>query len=788
MEYTEHHEKRPLAGVIINVKDAGSKTSSQDGSLTLQFNTLKPGNKVELTSAKKEGYEIMNKDGVKQWFISSDNTPFTILLIKSNYFTLLKQRITQTSTNSYKTKFNKAKKEIEELKKNGKIKEDEYNQRLEELEQERKNALQNLNNYIDQFARIDLSEVSEEEQKILNMVEQGQIDEAVKAYDELNISNKLRQARDEIKKLTEAEVKISDKKAEKTNEIKELIAKQEREIATLKIAGGKDNFDKICRILKENALADTSNLEEVIKYADFAYTQNNYKEAEKFYLICLNGSDLLYNFLALYGLAQIFEYTNRENLAEECLEFVLKVLENTNEKDFLAISTSLQVHLGALYAQTEDYIKANEFILHAIEGLTQLSDQNSEKQRNELASIWHNLGVYYNYAISDYTKAEEFLLKALENFNQLFNQDPDTYRGDLAKTQHSLGNLYSKLDKHTRAEEFYHKALESYNQLFDQNPDAYRKELAATQKSLANWYFKLPEYTKAEEFYLKTLENYDQLFIKDPNTYRENLAWTQFRLGDVYCNVNKDSIAEGFYLKALENYNQLFIKDPKTYREDLAWTQDKLGDVYCNVNKDSIAEGFYLKALENYRLLLEEKSDTFLLNIGSVQFSLLTLYYNESKLDKYYTMIDASLNTFEVLFQKYNKYKSQLVFLRNQKGERYLEENDLDKAIELSERAYELDPEKSAVYLAEAFNRKAYEYARLNDFNKAIETIEKAIGLQPENANYYDSKGEILLMTGDEQGALDMWTKVMRLEPDFLLYHNNGTQFYNQLKKRGLIE
>lgn len=71
---------------------------------------------------------------------------------------------------------------------------------------------------------------------------------------------------------------------------------------------------------------------------------------------------------------------------------------------------------------------------------------------------------------------------------------------------------------------------------------------------------------------------------------------------------------------------------------------------------------------------------------------------------------------------------------------------------------------------------------------KAIETIDKAIGLLPKEANYYDSKDEILLMKGDEQEAVKMWQKVLELDPDFLKKYEGGTDFYKQLKAKGLLD
>lgn len=92
------------------------------------------------------------------------------------------------------------------------------------------------------------------------------------------------------------------------------------------------------------------------------------------------------------------------------------------------------------------------------------------------------------------------------------------------------------------------------------------------------------------------------------------------------------------------------------------------------------------------------------------------------------------------------------------------------------------DPEK--------LNMLAYEYARTGTkkLEEAMTAIDNAIKLNPKEANYYDSKGEILLMMGDEQNALRMWHKVMELDPNFLQKHNGSTPLYRQLKESGLLK
>ncbi len=616
-QYNQKQQKTPLAGVQVTVGNAGSATSGADGRLTLTFRTLKPGDKVNLISAKKAGYELMNKAAVEQWFIARDNTPFSLVLVRSDYFNQLKDRLTQTSTDSYRAKYEQAMQQLEQQKKTGKLKEAEYNQKLDELETSYQTQLSNLDNYIDQFARIDLSEASAEEQRILEMVEQGKIDEAVKAYEAMGISDKMRQVRNNLKKLDEAETKIKDEKAQQAQALEDLKAMQQREIATLKLAGGKENYDKIARMLKENALADTTDLDEVWEYAQFAYYQMDFDEAERFYLISQNGCG-----------------------------------------DDPYRQVSVQNNLGNLYYNLHDYNKAEEYYLKALNCLTDLMSQNPDATLPDIALAQDNLGLVYS-DLHDYGKSEKYYLKALENRTQLFSQDPDTYRADLATTQHNLGSMYDDIHDYSKSKELYFKALENRILLFTQKPDDYCADLALTQNNLGVLFNHLQDYAKAEEYFLKALENVTRMFSKNPDANLFLLASLQNNLGGFYfININNYVKAEEYLLKASENISQLYNKNPNAYYVLLASNQNNL----------------------------------------------------------------------------------------------------------------------------------AYYYVSQNDFVKALETIDHAIALMPKEANNYDTKGEILLMKGDEQEAVKMWQKVMELDPDFLSKHNGETELHRQLKEKGLIE
>ena len=90
----------------------------------------------------------------------------------------------------------------------------------------------------------------------------------------------------------------------------------------------------------------------------------------------------------------------------------------------------------------------------------------------------------------------------------------------------------------------------------------------------------------------------------------------------------------------------------------------------------------------------------------------------------------------------------------------------------------------------EVYGALAYDYANMRNYTLAISAIDEAIRgsmLPHETANYYDSKGEIYLMMGEEEKALDMWNNVMLLDKENINFYEENSELYKQLKARGCI-
>lgn len=190
-EYNEKAKKTPLAGVEVRAKSANSAASDKDGKFELEFLTSKPGDRVNVSRIEKLGYEIFNKEAVEQWNINP-KAPFAIVMCKSDKFKKIRDNYEAKASANYNKQYKKEIANLNKLKEEGKIKDEEYRKSLQEIQSLYDKQLENLDNYVDRFARIDLSEISSKEQEIIELVQQGNIDEAIRSYDDLNIVDNLK--------------------------------------------------------------------------------------------------------------------------------------------------------------------------------------------------------------------------------------------------------------------------------------------------------------------------------------------------------------------------------------------------------------------------------------------------------------------------------------------------------------------------------------------------------------------------------------------------------------------
>jgi len=195
MEYQGENPKTPLGNVSVSAKGASATISAEDGSFTLQFRTLHAGDVIEFRRIELFGYEVMNKDVVDNMKIGNaqNDKPLVIVLCKSEELQKIRDGYRDVASQHYEKQLKEKQDQLEQLRKEGKIKETEYQQQISSLEDNYEQQLQNLDTYVDKFARIDLSELDEFEKEIMELVKEGRFEEAIAKYDEQDLTTKLQE-------------------------------------------------------------------------------------------------------------------------------------------------------------------------------------------------------------------------------------------------------------------------------------------------------------------------------------------------------------------------------------------------------------------------------------------------------------------------------------------------------------------------------------------------------------------------------------------------------------------
>ena len=91
---------------------------------------------------------------------------------------------------------------------------------------------------------------------------------------------------------------------------------------------------------------------------------------------------------------------------------------------------------------------------------------------------------------------------------------------------------------------------------------------------------------------------------------------------------------------------------------------------------------------------------------------------------------------------------------------------DSEKSIYYYNQAIEMSTPDNECFIAGCWNEMAYVKFHSGNLEAALEAVEHALEHGPK-ADYYDSKGEFLMRLGRQEEAMEMYNKVLELNPNF---------------------
>lgn len=703
-EYNEKAKKTPLAGVELTVRSANTTSSDKDGKFSLQFLTLKPGEKVNVRRIEKLGYDIFNKEAVEQWNINPSQ-PFMIVMCRSDKFKKIRDNYEKVSSESYARQLKKEEDTLAKLKAEGKMKEEEYNRQLIELRENYDRQLDNLDNYIDKFSRIDLSELSQTEQEIIELVQEGKIEEAIKKYEEQHYVDQYAKEVAQLKEVSSAIDQLQDIKSQKETARDELLAAIDRQVEVLQLAGGRENLDKITVILKDVADADSSDFE----------TQLN---------------------VARHLIRNIADY----NLAEE---YLLRAEKTVIAKYGADSDEAVSVYwvMGDLYKATEEFNKALEYCKKC-ENVT-LAIFGHDAQ--DMGKIYNNVGAIH-FELGNYNDALEYYNKSMA----INEKDPETFQFRQINVLKNIANCLSALGRYDEALSTQEKALAACVELYGENDTRTADSYAQTAQALQN----MGKYNEALDNFEKSLT----IRIRFYGEEHPDVASCYNGIGHLYSEVGYTEEAIEYYEKALSIRKKIF----GDFSLSVAFVMNNLASEYLQLHMYSDALELYKRAIDIHKAKLGEGHPDLLSmynNLGSA--------YDGAK--QYEEGIEILNKVLEFGEKNIGPNHDTLGHTYTIMGYIYSHMGELQKALDCHVRASEIFEknygENHSKYATAIHNignifKKAGQYDLASEyFQKSFDITKNIFGADSPNLGQsYMNMGELAIAAGKYDEAVDCYS------------------------------
>ena len=602
LEYHGPNKKTPLANVEVIVQNAGSVVSGPDGKFTLNFRTLKPGDKITVRRVEKIGYELFNTDAVSQFIITSDKEPITIVMCSSETIREIRNNYKSLSEKRFKVAYSNESKSLINKYRAGYITQEEFDKKLREVQNHYDEMLEQIDTYIDRFARLDLSELSSLDRKVIDLVREGNILDAIKQYEDANLLEHYVKQSQEIDKLIEAEKHIASASNNQSKSIQNIRKSINNQINILSLAGGTENFQKAGKLMKDMADSSPKDFDLQMEYADYCLTNNHIDESLKYYDIAFDdaGNDILKKALVRIKRGEVYSRmkdidlgTYESVIGLHDIDSILEVKNDTYQ--YLQDRAYAQRTIAANFIQKKDYSNAQAYYSWALEEMYQMVLLDSVKYVNEYVETMVEYGKSL-LLTNDSVMAENTLTKAINILNSLYEASPRANAGLLAKAYDELGELYLDQYKTDNAENCFWKSLEYYTAACEFNSDRYLGLSGECLQKLGRLHLHQRRYDRALTVFNKSIELFNQASVLNPYEYKEQIANSNLYIGTVYWMTEDYPNTLKQNLLAEQQYTELYEKSHDLYSEEIGRCAIYSGDCYFKLGDLKNALACYQRA------------------------------------------------------------------------------------------------------------------------------------------------------------------------------------------------
>ena len=557
MQYNGKASKTSLGGVEIVAANAGSTVSGAQGDFSLTFKTLKAGNKVSVMRVAKSGYVLFNKEAVDQWYISRSDKPFTIVMCKEEKYREIRNNYERISSESYARQQKSEEQKLLALRKQNKLTEEKYKEKLLKLQNDYETQLENLDAYIDRFARIDLSELTKKENAAIALWQKGKVEEAVKAYDNMNLEEQLDKEIKTIGSLTADKEKLERVAEENRQAALQTYETICRKNDMLYLAGGTENMRKIKESKRNVAFADTTFVKAMLDYVRFLNDQRDYTEMVALLDIAENNTDDFWLLIDIYS----FKATAGTILDDQkmAFEYSIKTMDAVfNNKDIDSVQMAMLSNIylvvtASVPLQFEHYQVAEELLLIAEKNTVELHQFIPEVFDLTVPCLTYEMLCYVYLHQGKLDKMAGYISKYEDAIKLQYEENTPDYVNEMSTLMALKGSALIVRGMIEEGLVQVNKAIEILKPLAEKNTLKYHERIADYYQTLAMGYVHNRQYQLAFQTIdplLHSMEYYLNQYSGMNSRRKAYYPMMSYVFGEV-------SLDRGDYDKALEEFENV---------------------------------------------------------------------------------------------------------------------------------------------------------------------------------------------------------------------------------------
>lgn len=540
--------------------------NSENGSFSFPI----PSKQFYVESVTKKGYLLVDAEACKTYQYSMNPICFVMDTPEQQLEDQIaaEKRIRHALQKQLQEKEN----EIEALKEQNKITQEEYHKSLLQLYTEQDNNEQLIKDMAAQYSKIDYDQIDEFYRQVSCYILDGELTKADSLLRSRgDVSSQAKEKMHQKQLLYDRKEELKKAESVLDAEIEELARRCYSYYETFLM---KHQNDSAAYYIELRASLDTTNFEWQYETGQFLSTYlAEYQKALNYYFRIVRMEESIpeeHVAQAFQGIGYAYYYHGDFDHAmvyfNQGLEKFIHALGENNKK-----TSAAYLAIGNVYSDY-DFEKAEKYFEKA---------KYTNMDSDQLASYYASKGFLFVQQ-KEYDTANDCFEKALDIRLKIYGETHPA----IASCYNNLGYLYYYQGQYKKAEYYFTKARVIDSTFYGTNHPQYASRLS----NLASIYYIDENYDKALDYFNRVLKIRIQLL----GNRHPDIALTYNNIGFIYTDIGKSNEAVPYHQKALDIFTSVYGK----HHSDVAITYQNLGYAY-------IQQDLFLKAIQNYQEALD---------------------------------------------------------------------------------------------------------------------------------------------------------------------------------------